>query len=703
MKTRVHLPVDISMLALLVGLTLAAVLRASAAPVRMPHVEAELVSSVQSFAPGQAFTVALRLAHEPHWHTYWKNPGDSGMATAIAWQLPEGWSAGPIQWPAPQRLPIAPLTNFGYEGEVFLLADIRPPDAIASARAATIEANAQWLVCKEICLPGGATLRLSLPTSASAQPDPRWGPQLTQVRERLPVPLKGWTASVHESDGVLAIRLRSSPTRAPDIRRVVFFPDEDGIIENAAEQTLTREGGGLVLRVAATQGLRGRTAVDGLLVAEPGWGAAMPVAAAQVTLPVIAAASGPQPGLGLLVALALALAGGMILNLMPCVFPVVSIKVLGFVEQSQGDAKRLRTHGLVFAAGVLVSFWAVAGLLLALRASGLALGWGYQLQSPLVVAALAVLFSVLALNLSGVFETGARVQALAGKVGQGSGYRGSFLAGLLATLVATPCTAPFMGAALGYAMTQSAAAALLVFSALAVGMAAPYVALSAMPRLLQRLPRPGRWMETFKQVLAFPLYITVVWLVWVLGRQQGVDAAVRLLASLVLLAAALWALGRWSVASVPARGRASSIAARAAALLLVLAAAALAWPAVGSRTPARDAAAWAPYSATALQTARGSGQSVFVDFTAAWCVTCQVNKKVVLESEQVQRAFREKRVRLMRADWTHRDATITAALSQLGRSGVPVYALYSPAGSAPSLLPEILTRDTVLRALHALP
>jgi thiol:disulfide interchange protein/DsbC/DsbD-like thiol-disulfide interchange protein len=694
------LPIEMPFFALLLGLIVAGAPAALAAPVPTPHVEAELVSAVRSVVPGQPFTVALRLAHEPHWHTYWKNPGDSGMATAIAWNLPEGWSAGPIQWPAPQRLPIPPLTNFGYEGELFLLTEIRPPDTMAAGRATTIEARAEWLVCKEICLPGGASLKLSLPISASAEQDPRWAPRLAQARDRLPAPLSGWTANVGESEGSVVVRLRPLQTGAPEIRRLVFFPEEDGIIQNAAEQRLTREEGGLVLRVPALQGLGARTAVDGLLVAEPGWGPAMPVAA-QVRLPVTAAAPSPQANLTLLVALALALAGGVVLNLMPCVFPVVSIKVLGFVEQSHGDAGRLRTHGLVFALGVLVSFWAIAGILLVLRATGLALGWGYQLQSPLVVATLAVLFFVLALNLSGVFETGARVQALAGKVAAGPGYRGSFLAGLLATLVATPCTAPFMGAALGYAMMQPAAVALLVFTALALGMAAPYLALSAMPRLLQRLPRPGRWMESFKQVLAFPLYLTVVWLVWVLGRQQGVDAAVRLLAGLVLLAAALWALARWSVPSGATHAR---VFARAAALLLLVAAAALAWPGARARLPTPDAAAdWAPYSAAALRVAQGTGQSVFVDFTAAWCVTCQVNKKLVLESEPVQRAFRDKGIKLMRADWTNRDVNITAALSQLGRSGVPVYALYAPASSAPRLLPEILTRDMVLRALHALP
>ena len=484
---------------------------------------------------------------------------------------------------------------------------------------------------------------------------------------------------------------------------MVFFPAEDGIIENAAEQKLSRSGDGWVLRVAAAEGISSRAAVDGLLVAEPGWGGAMYGAAAEVSLPVTASAAELAPGrITLLIAVVLAFAGGLILNLMPCVFPVVSIKVLGFVEQAHGDRRQLRLHGLAFASGVLMCFWAVAGALLLLRSGGAALGWGYQLQSPLVVTALAVLFFVLALNLSGLFELGTRLQVLAGSADGGHGYRGSFLSGLLATVVATPCTAPFMGAALGYALTQPAGASMLVFTALALGMAAPYVALSLSPALARRLPRPGRWMQTFKQLLAFPLYLTVVWLTWVLGKQQGLDAAIRLLAGLVLVSAGLWALGRWGMPSISARGRAL---ARAAAIALAVSAVAVAWPgeSARARAPASDQR-WQPYSPAALRAAQAAGKPVFVDFTAAWCVTCQVNKRLVLESEPIRRGFEQKHVTLLRADWTNRDADIAAALARLGRSGVPVYALYAAdAGASPHLLPEILTRDLVRDALDALP
>ena len=671
-----------------------------AAPVRTPHLEAELVSEVRAVEPGRPFTVALRLRHEPHWHTYWKNPGDSGMATAIHWGVPEGFRAGAPQWPTPARLPIGPLTNFGYEGEVFLLTDIEPPERLATVGRITIAADADWLVCKEICIPGSARLTLSLAVAGrGAEPDPRWAPAVGRARADLPRALSGWSAEVSERDGSITVALLPSSGRSARIDRLTFFPDEDGIIQNAAEQKLVRQGNRYRLNVAASQGLGSRSSVTGLLVAEPGWGVDLPVAE-QAALAVVApTTSDPAVALSLVVAVALAFVGGLILNLMPCVFPIVSIKVLGFVEQAHGDRRRLRTHGLAFASGVLVCFWALAAALLALRAAGAKLGWGYQLQSPLVITALAVLFFLLALNLSGVFEVGAGLQRAAGARSTADGYRGSFLAGVLATVVATPCTAPFMGAALGYALVQPAGTALLVFTALALGMALPYVLLSLAPALAQWLPRPGRWMQTLKQLLAFPLYLTVVWLTWVLGEQAGLSAATHLLVGLVLIAAAVWAWGRFGV---PTAARQTRLACGAAALVLAVAGAGIAWPGDPpgpAQAPAQST--WQPFSAEALVRAQGDGRWTFVDFTAAWCVTCQVNKRLVLNTDVVVRRFAEKQVVLMRADWTSRDARIGEALQRLGRSGVPVYALYPPTGGPPRILPEILTQDVLLSALDA--
>jgi thiol:disulfide interchange protein DsbD len=401
-------------------------------------------------------------------------------------------------------------------------------------------------------------------------------------------------------------------------------------------------------------------------------------------------------GLGLLLALVFAFAGGVILNLMPCVFPVLSVKVLGFVEQAGQDPARARNHGLIFGAGVVVAFWILAALLLALRAGGESLGWGFQLQSPTIVALLALLLFGLGLSLSGLFDIGLGLTRL-GAAGAGRGYGDSFLTGGLAVLVATPCTAPFMGAALGFALVQPPLAGMAVFTALALGLAAPYVVLASVPGLLRRLPRPGAWMETFKQLLAFPLYATVVWLVWVFGQQVGINAVAVLLLGMTLLAFAAWLAGR--------TGSSRAAMVRTAAVLLALVAAGVS--VFGSRAVAASpealatSSAWEPWSETRVAELRAEGRPVFVDFTAAWCLSCQVNERVALSSASVRSAFAAADVALLKADWTSRDAEIAAALEGFGRSGVPLYVLYpaDPAG-APELLPALLSPGTVVEAVE---
>ncbi|MEI7970192.1 MAG: thioredoxin family protein [Betaproteobacteria bacterium] len=683
-----------------------------AQPVDAPHVRVGLLPGASHARPGETFLVGLRLEHEPGWHTYWKNPGDSGMPTRLAWTLPPGVTAGPILWPAPVRIPVGPLANYGYEGDTLLLTEIRLPSSWSAGSVLSLAARADWLVCKDICLPGNASLALEVPTAASRAQPGDWGSRFDQVRSALPAPMPAWGTAVSVTPDNLVIAL-TPPSGTPPVAKLAFFPSEPDVIDNPAPQILEQTPGGYRLRLTAAPKFTGEIpTLSGVLVAEAAPAGAGPEQAIAVAMPYpggvpaaraaparatlsaadIQSAAAPVAGLGLLTSLVFAFAGGLVLNLMPCVFPVVSIKVLGFVEQARGDRHHLRFHGLTFAAGILVSFWLVAGALLALRASGLFLGWGYQLQSPPVVAGLSVLFFVLGLNLSGLFEFGSQIQSAAGAVGDRDGLAGAFLGGALATAVATPCTAPFMGAALGFALTQPPSGAMLVFTALALGMAAPYVLLSFFPALAARLPRPGRWMETLRQFLAFPLYLTVVWLVWVLAEQLGTTAAARLLAALVLVAAALWA---WTRFAGPGH-RAGRLMAGA----MALAAAFLAWP-TGKADPLQDTtgrSAWAPYSDAALSDARARGP-VFVDFTAAWCVTCQVNKRVVLEAASIVEAFEKRRVKRLRADWTNRDDSITQALARLGRSGVPVYALYPAGGGAPELLSEILTPDGVVAAL----
>ena len=674
---------------------------AHANPVQQPHIEVELIPASMAVTPGEPFTVALRMTMDRNWHTYWRNPGDSGLPTTIRWTLPEGFTAGPILWPAPERVDIGPLANYGYKNEILLITDIATPERIRGMLV-PIKARADWLVCEEICIPGDAEMSLMLPVGP-AVPNPKWARAIQATRDALPREVPGLDASATLAGDEWLISIARDA--APRLGNLQFFPYDDGVVRYASPQHFSAAGDRYLLRFdtgIAVEGFEG--ALEGVLVANPAFPTGVsgaPVAMAFDTAPALPPMSATMPvstNVTLLAALALAFVGGIILNLMPCVFPIVSIKLLGFVQQSGGSDSSLRAHGLLFSAGVLVCFWVVAGALLGLRAGGEALGWGYQLQSPLIVSALAILFFALALNLSGVFHFGDSMQQLAGSVRARGGYLDAFSAGLLATIVATPCTAPFMGVALGFALTQPTLDAMLVFTFLALGMASPYIVLSFSPALMRRLPKPGAWMETLRQILAFPLYLTVVWLAWVLGRQVGVDGVAKLLVALTLFGAALWVYGRWRNA-LASRVRFTAVA---LAALLAAGGVLVALPGPVARDAvAYDAAdAWKPWSTDAVAKAQAEGRAVFVDFTAAWCVTCQVNKQLVLNRAAVMQRFAETDIVLLRADWTNQDPEITEALRLLGRSGVPVYAMYPANGAAPELLPELLTESRIMEAIE---
>jgi thiol:disulfide interchange protein DsbD len=686
---------------------------AHAAPlVRTEHVEAELVTERDSAQPGKPAVVGLKLRMAPEWHTYWKNPGDSGLPTRIQWVLPEGWKAGGIQWPYPKPLPVGPLMNYGYEDDVVLLTELTPP---AGARPGSypVKAKADWLVCKDVCIPEKGELDITIPVAAGEPAiNPRFQAHIERARTQLPVEAPGWKFESALQAGALVVRL-VPPAGAAAPKSIRFFPERELLIEPAAPQKVTREGNAVRIEMKlAEPPLAGVKSVAGVAVSEDGW-PGIPRKAIEVEAPVSASAIAPAasvrpvapagagPGGSALAALAFALVGGILLNLMPCVFPVLGIKVMGFVQHAHGEAQAMRRQGWAFAAGTVLSFVVLAAIMLALRAGGTQLGWGFQLQSPLVVTLLAALFFVLALNLSGVFEWGAFAQSMTSNMGARGRYADAFLSGVLASAVATPCTAPFMGAAVGFTLTQSAVLALAVFMTLGIGMALPVVLLAHFPALLKRLPRPGAWMETFKQVLAFPLYATVAWLTWVLGAQAGNDAVLALLAGLVLVAMAAWMYGRWE--------HAASLWRAAVAALLAAAGIAIAWP--GANAPASPGLPvaqagelpWQEWSPEKLAALNGEGRAVFVDFTAAWCVTCQVNKRVALHNDAVVREFAARGVVPLRADWTRQDPRITAALSALGRNAVPVYALYLPGEAAPRLLPEVLTPSLVLAELAQVP
>ncbi len=702
-----------------------------AAPVKTEHVSAELVAERSAVQPGQSVQIGLRLQHAPHWHTYWRNPGDSGLPTTLRWTLPDGSHVGDIEWPAPKRLPIGPLVNYGYEGDLLLPLRYTAPATARAGDTLTLRAQANWLVCKDICIPENATLQLRLPIiAASATPGAtEHTPLFERTAAEKAVPLRDWTAQLQRAgrDLLLTIEAKTA-TATADLPPVHVFPYPEQLIV-PAQHDAYRTPRGYAVKLTLQDGATLPPALRGIAVAqgEPALGAPTvwggthrsiefdaPVRnVAAITLPAAAqslsgaAGTTPRvdtslshhaPSLSVLTALVLAFVGGMILNLMPCVFPVLSIKLLALAQHS-AHKRSLRSHALAYSGGVVLSFLALAAALLALRAMGSAVGWGFQLQEPAVVFALTLLFFAIGLNLLGGFELGHFVPMRLAAWRSQRPACDAFASGVLAVVAASPCTAPFMGAALGFAITQSALVALGVFAALGAGMALPYALLVLMPGWRARLPRPGAWMARLKQLLAVPMFATVVWLLWVLGQQAGSDASMRALLALLGLAMLL------SLVRLP---RVRSAVGKAVAMALFVSVLAWSWPealppvahAQAPKPQASDGP-WEAYDETVLAQRIAQGQPVFIDFTAAWCVSCQVNKRLVLHSDETLRAFAQAKVTLMRADWTNRDVRITNALARLGRNGVPVYVLIRP-GREPLLLPEILTVRLVQEALATL-
>jgi thiol:disulfide interchange protein DsbD len=695
---------------------------AQGAVVKTSEVRAELVADApEGVVPGKPLALGLLIRHAPHWHTYWKNPGDSGLPTSLDWTLPAGVQPGPIEWPTPKRLPIGPLVNYGYEGTVLLpvTATVAPDFRGASL---DVRLRADWLVCKEVCIPQSGDFALSIPagSSTAAHAD-----AFAQARAAKPQALPAATTEAKLDGQVLALQIAGLPAELQG-RTLDYFAADAGVIDHGGQVEQRWDGDRLALRVplspqrsespARLQAvLAAPGAARGVEIAFPveGW---PPVSVARAAMPSVAAApvapaptaplaaAPPSSPVPLLLSIGLAFLGGLLLNLMPCVFPVLALKVLGFAKPG-ADRRRVIAQGWAYTVGVVLSFVALAGLLLALRAAGDQLGWGFQLQSPVFVAGLSVLFALIGLNLLGVFEVGRLLPGNLASLRARHPVVDHGLTGVLAVAVASPCTAPFMGAALGAALTQPAPAALSVFAALGAGMAAPYLAASLWPGLGRWLPRPGRWMATFRTALAFPMFATVVWLLWVLGQQIGIDGAAALLGLILAVAFAAW------VFTATRGGGLGGTAFRAGAAALLVAAAVGTWPALHAETGAPVAAAstpaaqggWQPWSPSALAEARAAGRPVFVDFTAAWCVTCQFNKRATLGDAEVLTAFRDREVVLMRADWTRRDPAITEALRGLGRSGVPVYAPYAPGAAEPQLLSEILSVAEIRTALAGWP
>ncbi len=686
------------------------------AVVTTEQVRAELVAQApDGIGPGKTIWVGLQLTHKPEWHTYWKNSGDSGLPTQLQWTLPAGVTAGDIRWPLPKKIPIGTLANYGYEGTVLLPVPLTigpsfQPTPLSDAL--TVSLHAAWLVCKIECIPeeGRFTLQIPLRSStagSAAAFDAAWRSAPTDLPAQA-----GDSVAIDGQSIRLAVRGLPAAWQG---RTLEFFPETPEVIETAANWRQAWDGAVWTAQVPLSPQRSNSPALMPVVLALDGQGrrvqlpvagtwpqtaAAAPASTAlQQALNVRGgggAADAPTaPALGFWAALVGALIGGLILNLMPCVFPILAIKVLGFARHAN-DRRAHRVNGFAYTSGVLVSFIALGLLLLALRSAGENLGWGFQLQNPAFVAALALLFTLIGLNLAGVFRFAQVVPSGLAGFQPRHPVADAFFTGVLAVAIASPCTAPFMGASLGLAVVLPPAQAIAVFAALGLGLALPYLVASMVPAVARALPQPGAWMDSLKKFMAFPMFATVVWLVWVLGQQSGIDGAGALLALLVAVAFVAWAF------TLAGRSRLVAGSVALAALL------GLAWS-VGpylTTEPVAEAGAqgdarwqaWAPGRAEQIV---ASGQPVFVDFTAAWCVTCQYNKKTTLSDPKVLADLAAKRVVLLRADWTRRDPDITAALQRLGRNGVPVYVLYQ-AGRAPLLMSEILSVADMRAALARL-
>ena len=690
------------------------------------HTSATLTLESPKAAPGSTLWAMLTLTPEEHWHTYWRNPGDSGIPTTIDWTLPAGFTAGAIEWPTPQAIPVGPLMNYGYHGAARLLVPLKVPETAKPGDAVTLKADAKWLVCQEVCVPEEAKLDIGLTiasaSEAAAAHDTATANLFKAALEKVPAPAPfKLRAATNDKTFALVVEDASKLGLAPDaIKSVTYFPYDDGLIDYAAPQTVQQTNGELILSTARGYQETPKRA-DGVIVVNAGrddmksfafeaaFSGPMPPVAAAST-PAAAGTTGQSdeaaspggsrgPSVTLLVALGFAFLGGLILNLMPCVFPVLSLKALSVARQADAHPHEARRDGLLFTAGVVLSFVTAAVALVALREAGLSAGWGMQLQSPIVVTVLAYVLFLVGLNLSGFYAIDGGAMGVGQKLADRKDALGSFFTGVLAAVVAAPCTAPFMASAIGFALTQSMAVAILTFLALGLGFATPFLLISVTPQVRHLLPRPGPWMVRFKEFLAFPMYAAAAWLVWVLSQQTGSDGVIAALGGAVLLALAIWLWRAGSSATGKLIGRGVAVISLVAALLLA------GWQTQVAPTSSghvAEDAVYQPYTKATLDAALQKGDGVFVNFTAAWCITCLVNERVALSNPSVIDTMRKKNVVYLKGDWTNQDPEITAMLEKFGRSGVPLYLYYPPGGGSgePVILPQILTPSEVEKVLN---
>ncbi|HRK97681.1 MAG TPA: protein-disulfide reductase DsbD family protein [Alphaproteobacteria bacterium] len=683
------------------------------------YVVVNVIPEKDAISPGETLTIAIEQNHQDEWHTYWKNPGDSGETTSVIWTLPEGFTAGEIDFPKPHRIAYGPLMNYGFSGKNILLTSITAPETITSGEV-TLTADISWLVCKDICVPEFTKATLVLPIATAANLGQETDPDLF-IAAKAAMPEKMvWQGMIEEQDQTLKLTFDADDTFIPELQKATdlfFYPEEWGILLNPAPQEIAVKNNRLEILVQRdTRPLSALRNLKGVLVYQTKEGQekalALDVAIsggnmkAAALLPTTASPDNSDHEISgetvtIMQAIFLAILGGMILNLMPCVFPVLSMKALSLVKMSAKEQKYAAFHGFFYTAGILVCFGGIAAALIALKSAGEEIGWGFQLQNPVVVLLLAYLLFVMALNLSGFFEfKGHLFSNIGHKLAAKHGYSGTFFTGMLATIVATPCTAPFMGTAMGFALTQSPVVAMTVFLALGVGLALPYLVLCLVPSLRKALPKPGAWMETFRQFMAFPLYASVAWLVWVYAQQVSGNYGVMLaLFGLIMIAFSVW-IARHTPKHQPMKSAIHALSYSSLALALLIVALSAMKPSMvnGLENTVENALTnHHAYSTKGYEDALSGDKPIFINMTAAWCITCKWNERVALATEVTSKLFTDHEVIVFQGDWTNQNAEITEFLTKHGRSGVPLYVFIGArdpeTGKRPEqqILPQILT------------
>ena len=652
-----------------------------------PATKATLVSELKTLEAGKPFSVALRLEHPQGWHSYYRNSGGIEEGPSIRWSLPDGFSAGPIQWPTPSVKDGLLGKSFIYEGSPVFLVEIQTSPTLEPGTKVLLQADAAWQICDQSCINETQSFSLTISVGAKAEIDPSQAPLFAEARAQLPKKISG-TAQASSDGGDIVLRMNSDAAEISD-----FIPDQAFIRSARDGGAISRDGNAWTTRLqraeknALDQAIPQGNEISGILLGSQ----ALRVDATPIESS--ASSRAPKPGASFLAILGGMFLGGLILNLMPCVFPVIGLKIMGFVQQASADRRKVVLHGMTFALGVLLSFGVLSGILFAAReaAGGSAIGWGYQLQNPWVVLGLMLLMFVLALNLFGVFEIGTGVTSLGGSLQSKQGIAGSLFSGVLATLVATPCSAPFLGTAIGAAIALPAVQFFTAFAAMAIGLALPYLVLSIFPNLVKLLPRPGAWMESFKQAMSFPLFATAGYLLWVYAGQIGLENLLSPIIGLTMVAIAAWIHGRWNL---PHKSRSCRMVADISAIVIAVAGIWLAQP------PKAQDLTWEPWSESRVTELLAEQRPVYIDFTAQWCATCQVNKKRAYTKEVVA-LMKQKRVATLKADKTNPNPAIEAALRKLGRSAIPVNVFIAP-GKEPVILPELLSPEDLLKLMKSL-